>query len=70
MDSLVFVTEKRYGCAACNKSEEVLVLWDYYDTPLAPYCASCFVNKMRLVLEGYSRAIKEDIKIFNNANYN
>ena len=45
MDRLVFVTEEMYGCAACNKKEKVLVLFDYYDTPLAPYCSSCFVAK-------------------------
>ena len=63
MDSLVFVTEKRYGCAACNKSEEVLVLWDYYDTPLAPYCASCFVAKVVLILKNYQK-VAEKIEVF------
>ncbi len=63
---MVFVTEEMYGCAACNKKEKVIVLYWYYDTPLAPYCASCFVNKMRLVLEGYSRAINTNIEVFND----
>lgn len=58
---MIFVTEELYGCACCNRKEKVIVLYPYYDTSLAPYCASCFVNKMRLVLEGYSRAINANI---------
>ena len=65
MDRLVFVTEEMYGCAACNKKEKVLVLFDYYDTPLAPHCASCFVAKMVKILEAYSK-VAGNIEVYNH----
>ena len=66
MDRLVFVTEEMYGCAACNKKEKVLVLYDYYDTPLAPYCSSCFVAKMVVILEAYSKVISKNVTVLNH----
>ena len=65
MDRLVFVTQEMYGCAACNKKEKVLVLFDYYDTPLAPYCSSCFVAKMVVILEAYSK-VAQSIEVYNH----
>ena len=65
MDRLVFVTQEMYGCAACNKPENVLVLFDYYDTSLAPYCSSCFVAKMVSILEAYSK-VAGNIEVYNH----
>ena len=65
MDRLVFVTQEMYGCAACNKPEKVLVLFDYYDTSLAPYCSSCFVAKMVSILEAYSK-VAGNIEVYNH----
>ena len=57
MDRLVFVTQEMYGCACCNKKRKVIVLYDYYDTSLAPYCASCFVAKMVVIFQAYSKVV-------------
>ena len=54
---MIFVTEEMYGCACCNKKRKVIVLYDYYDTSLAPYCASCFVAKMVVIFQAYSKVV-------------
>jgi hypothetical protein len=69
MTDMIFVTEEMYGCSCCNKKEKVIVLYPYYDTPLAPHCASCFVNKMRSVLERYSKVVQTysgNVEVFNH----
>jgi hypothetical protein len=57
MTEMIFVTEEMYGCACCNKKRKVIVLYDYYDTSLAPYCASCFVAKMVVIFQAYSKVV-------------
>jgi len=59
---------KRYGCCYCNTRARIVAFYDYYDTPLAPYCIDCFVYVMNEILKKYQNiANREDkVEVFND----
>jgi hypothetical protein len=51
-----------YACCYCNTKSRTVAFYDYYDTPLAPYCIDCFVYVMNELLNKYNKAI-QNIKL-------
>lgn len=51
-----------YACCYCNTKSRTVAFYDYYDTPLAPYCIDCFTYVMNELLNKYNKAI-QNIKL-------
>ena len=60
------VKTKINACCYCNTKSRAVVFYDYYDTPLAPYCIDCFVYVMNDLLKRYDKAVQKINQIDKN----